>query len=73
MTGGLYPAIIQRELEKIVIPIPDLPVQARIVRVLTKAAEQVRIVRAEADKRIEKIESNAHAVLMGGNSVDPMQ
>ncbi len=69
MTGGLYPAIIQRELEKIVIPIPNLNAQAQIVQVVTKAAKKVRAVRAEAEKQIEWIERDAHAAILGGQTV----
>lgn len=41
MTGGLYPAITQHELEKIIIPLPDLTVQEQIICELKSTQQQI--------------------------------
>jgi type I restriction enzyme M protein len=65
MTGGLYPAIIQRELEKIIIPVPPLDEQKKVVAALTVAAKKIKQVRERAEGAIREIERDANARLFG--------
>jgi type I restriction enzyme M protein len=65
MTGGLYPAIIQDELENVIVPIPSKAVQARIIKALNEAVRKIRKVRSLADQRIREIEDSANSTLLG--------
>lgn len=49
MTGALYPAITNKDLRKIQIPLPPLNVQNEIVAHITKMKEQVKTLRKLAD------------------------
>jgi len=51
MTGGLYPAIVQSELDKIRVPVLPLNVQKQIVQTFT--SEQARI-RRELEESIAR-------------------
>jgi restriction endonuclease S subunit len=52
MTGGLYPAIIQDELENIMVPLPGLALQEEIISIITK--EQKNIVKEKEELGILK-------------------
>lgn len=60
MTGGLYPAITQFELENIIVPLPDLDLQKEIIknlgkeqRILTKEKEELCILKEQQRDSIE--------------------
>ncbi len=50
MTGGLYPAIVQSELEKILLPIPPLEIQIRIMESNKKRQDQIYKMNCEIGK-----------------------
>ena len=54
MTGGLYPAIVQSELEKIRLPLPPLKAQ----KVFVQAADEIRTQIAE-DRKYSETKADA--------------
>lgn len=62
MTGGLYPAIVQSELEKIIVPLPAVSVQKDIVshyeqcnEMIAKLDYEITKFKADAEQRTEKL------------------
>lgn len=54
-SGGNYPAITSEELKNIIIPLPSLPVQNRIVSLMEKAYSSKKSKEAEAQKLLDSI------------------
>lgn len=50
MSGGLYPAIVQSELEKILIPTPTLKIQKEVVAAYKKGLEEIHRLRKESEE-----------------------
>jgi len=48
-SGGNYPAIIEDELAKVLVPVPALKVQQQIAAEVRRRREEARSVRAEAE------------------------
>jgi restriction endonuclease S subunit len=70
MTGGLYPAITQDELEQIRIPLPPLSVQRQIVeRVAARRAEIAKL-KAEAKARADAAKADVEAMILGTKPVE---
>lgn len=65
MTGGLYPAIIQGELEKVIVPVPKMEHQKAIVATIKSANNEICRVRQEADQRVSDIQDLANRALLG--------
>jgi type I restriction enzyme S subunit len=55
-SGGNYPAIIQDELGKILIPIPPKPVQVRIIRIMDEAYARKKQNEEEAERLLNSID-----------------
>lgn len=55
-SGGNYPAITQEELKKILIPIPSLNIQEKIIQLMSDAASEKQEREEEAQKFINKID-----------------
>ena len=58
MTGALYPAITNKDLKKILIPLPPLEIQNDIVSNLTKMKEKVVILTQQANMCKEEAKKN---------------
>ena len=69
MTGGLYPAIIQDELEKIVIPIPTKDVQHEILTMHDEICRRIAKERETARVRSRQIEADMEAYILGTKKV----
>jgi len=65
MTGGLYPAIVQEELEKIKIPIPSNKVQNDIMRRVEEGRSKIRQEQEAAAKVAEESESEVEKMILG--------
>lgn len=55
-SGGNYPAITQQELSNVIIPLPDLKTQNKIVSVFADCFEQKQQNDAEAEKLLDSID-----------------
>jgi type I restriction enzyme S subunit len=69
MTGGLYPAIVQSELEKIKIPIPDLKIQKQIVKIIRKTEHQTNKKLTDAVQRFKRVKHNIEEMVLGRKNV----
>lgn len=65
MTGGLYPAIVQEELEKIKIPVPSIEVQKEIMRRVEEGRSKIRQEQEAAAKVAEESESEVERMILG--------
>jgi len=69
MTGGLYPAITQDELEKVLLPIPPLPVQRQVVAYVSEQRAEITKLKAEAKARAEAAKADVEAMILGSKKV----
>jgi len=65
MTGGLYPAITQDELEKIEIPLPPLSMQNQIMERVAAGREEITRERETANRIAREIETEIEALILG--------
>jgi type I restriction enzyme S subunit len=65
MTGGLYPAIVQDELEKILVPIPSPAVQQEIIRAMKDGVVEIEQAREAAEQKSLEIKAEIEAVILG--------
>jgi restriction endonuclease S subunit len=72
MTGGLYPAITQDELEKIEIPLPPLPVQKQIMEFVVAGREEIVHEREAADRLARDINAEVEALILGTKKVSEL-
>ena len=64
-TGGNYPAIIESELKKIIIPIPPLDTQKCIIEMVTKMNNKAEQLKKESDALIEEAKEKAEKMIIG--------
>jgi len=64
-SGGNYPAITEEELSKILIPVPDEPLQSAIAAEVTRRRDEARKLRAEAEALWEQAKADFEAALIG--------
>jgi type I restriction enzyme S subunit len=69
MTGGLYPAIVQNELKKLLIPIPPFKKQTSIVEKVGTLQESIRGMKRAADDIIAVAKVKLEAVISGETNV----
>jgi len=69
MTGGLYPAIVQDELERIKVPIPDLTKQKEFVKKIKEAESKQTLKFKQADTNFAKVKQNIEAAILGQKKV----
>lgn len=72
MTGGLYPAITQDELEKIEIPIPTLAVQRQIMERVAVGHEEIAHEREAAIRITSEINAEIEALILGTKKVSDL-
>ena len=65
MTGGLYPAIVQEELEKIIVPIPPLKVQRDIVQNIKKKEIEIAHEREAVERKTREIKDEIETLILG--------
>jgi len=71
MTGGLYPAIVQSELEKIRVPLPPLKVQEVFADEAETVQEQARKDRQAAAKLSAEVAQEVEEMILGTRPVKP--
>ena len=64
-SGGNYPAIIESELKKIIIPIPPLDTQKCIIEMVTKMNNKAEQLKKESDALIEEAKEKAEKMIIG--------
>ena len=69
MTGGLYPAITQDELEQIEIPLPSLSVQKQMMKRVAAGREEIAREREAADRLARDINAEVEALILGTKKV----
>ena len=72
MTGGLYPAITQDELEKIEIPLPSLSVQNQIMERVAAGHKEIARERDAADRLALNINLEIEALILGTKKVSEL-
>ena len=70
MTGGLYPAIVQEELEKILIPLPPLNVQQEIIRQVDEGRVKIAHEGESAERKSREIEAEIEALILGTKTIN---
>lgn len=69
MTGGLYPAIVQDELEKILVPIPPLAMQREIIKSVKEGRTESEQEREAAERKSREIKAEIEAIILGTKQV----
>ena len=67
MTGGLYPAIVQDELEKIKVPILPMSVQQQVVKAVQEGCQRIAIELEEAKRKAEQELRALDSLVLGVN------
>lgn len=70
MTGGLYPAIVQEELEKILIPLPPLNVQQEIIQQVDEGRVKIAHEGEYSDRKSREIEVEMEALILGTKTIN---
>jgi hypothetical protein len=65
MTGGLYPAIVQSELEKVKVVLPPLDVQAQLVQRVQEARTEIARERERATELMFAASDDVEAMILG--------
>lgn len=65
MTGGLYPAITQDELERVRIPVPPLSAQRQIAERVAKRRAGIATLKADAKARADAAKADVEAMILG--------
>jgi restriction endonuclease S subunit len=69
MTGGLYPAIVQTELEKILIPIPSLAQQRQLVDRINILTQDVHNMKISADRLLADTRIKLEGLITGKTKI----
>ena len=72
MTGGLYPAIVQSELEKIKVPMPDITKQRQIVNQIKEEEKNQNKTMLEANKKFVEAKKNLESIILGKNKIEEL-
>jgi restriction endonuclease S subunit len=70
MTGGLYPAIIQAELERVLVPVPPLEMQKEIMKQVKDGQDKIARERETAEKKSLEIKTEIEALILGTKRID---
>lgn len=63
-TGGNYPAIIESELKKVIIPIPTLEVQKNIIETISKMRYKAEQLKKESDALLEEAKQKMEKLIL---------
>lgn len=69
MTGGLYPAIVQDELEKILVPIPPLSMQREVIKSVKEGRTESEQEREAAELKSREIKVEIEALILGTKQI----
>jgi type I restriction enzyme S subunit len=65
MTGGLYPAIVQTELEQVLVPLPPLEIQREIVDMMSHYRQQITKERKAAEENKAEVIREVEEMILG--------
>ena len=66
MTGNTHPRISNDDVKNLCIPVPNIDVQAEIVKELGKRRIEARMMRAEAEQEWQAAKKQFEKELLGG-------
>lgn len=69
MTGGLYPAVVQGELEKIRVPLPPLTLQQKIVEEMKEKEMEIARERKKGEQLTAAVSQEVEEMILGVRSV----
>lgn len=69
MTGGLYPAITQDELDRVRVPVPAVSVQRQIVERVASHRAEIAKLKADAQAAMEAAKADVEAMILGTKPV----
>ena len=64
-SGGNYPAIIESEIKKVIVPIPPLDVQKEIIEMVSKMNDKAEQLKKESDALLEEAKQKAEKMIIG--------
>lgn len=70
MTGGLYPAIVQTELEKVMVPLPPISIQREAMKEAESFRTRIAREREAVQETARRIEADLEAWLLGKKKVN---
>lgn len=70
MTGGLYPAVVQDELEKILVPIPPQELQREIIKSAIEVNSKIVQERKAAERKSREIKAEIESLILGTKRID---
>jgi len=65
MTGGLYPAITQGQLERIIVPTPPLPVQTELMERVSAGRAKIDIEHKRAEQKAHNMSADFEELILG--------
>ncbi len=71
MSGGLYPAIVQSELDKVLVPLPSLSRQREIVRQHALSRARIASLKTGSQNRLASARHEVEAMILGTRKVKP--
>jgi restriction endonuclease S subunit len=71
MTGGLYPAIVQMELEQVLVPLPLLEIQREIVDMISNYRQRITKERKAAAENKAQVIREVEEMILGIRPVSP--
>jgi len=69
MTGGLYPAIVQEELEKILVPLLPLVMQRAIIQYSKEGIAEVSEIQGIAERKSQEIKAEIEFLILGTKQI----
>jgi type I restriction enzyme S subunit len=73
MTGGLYPAIVQGELEKIRVPLPPMTLQQKIVKEMKEKEMEIARERKKGEQLTAAVSQEVEDMILGVRSVSKVE
>ena len=73
MTGGLYPAIVQEELEKIRVPIPSQAIQLSILKQIIASEKDIKQKRELAELKEKQTKAEIEALILGIKKLEELE
>lgn len=70
MSGGSYPAIVQSELEKVLLPLPSLEMQRIVLNEYQAGIADIKRLHQESDKRKDEMLSQVEKMILGTLSAE---
>ena len=69
MTGGLYPAIVQAELERVIVPLPPLEIQKVIMKEVKDGQHKIACESGAVARKTLEINTEIEELILGAKSI----